>query len=126
VSEQPAARRGADLQVEPGDSLRWPGTRPVLVSNDQMRDHKLEMLEPMLFRRWYSNFIVNYSFSGFIGGSRTSAEIGFSPAKFYSREIQGNLDNSRSMVWHFPLEDAPDEWLCLRQPANSGHRDSGV
>jgi Zc3h12a-like Ribonuclease NYN domain len=126
VSEQTAARKGADLRVEPGDGLRWPGARPVLVSNDQMRDHKLEMLEPMLFRRWYSNFIVNYSFSGFLGEDRTSAEIGFSPANFYSREIQGNPDNSQSMVWHFPLEDAPDEWLCLRLPTKAGFRDSEV
>jgi Zc3h12a-like Ribonuclease NYN domain len=126
VSEQTEARKGADLQVEPGDSLRWPGTRPVLVSNDQMRDHKLEMLEPMLFRRWYSNFIVIYSFSGFLGEARTSAEIGFSPAKFYSREIQGNPDNAQSMVWHFPLEDAPDEWLCLRLPTKADFRDSEV
>lgn len=126
VSEQTAARKGTDLQVEPGDSMRWPGTRPVLVSNDQMRDHKLEMLEPMLFRRWYSNFIVNYSFSGFTGAARTSAEIGFSPAKFYSREIQGNHDSSQSMVWHFPLEDAPDEWLCLRLPTASDIRESEV
>jgi hypothetical protein len=116
VSEQTVARNGRILDVEAGDSARWPGTRPVLLSNDQMRDHKLELLEPMLFRRWYSNFIVNYNFSGFVGDTCTSPEIGFSPADFFSREIQGNADRTGEMVWHFPIADSRDQWFCVRLP----------
>jgi hypothetical protein len=55
ISDQTASRKGADLTVPPQDeSGRWPGMRPMLVTNDQMRDHRLELMEPRLFRRWYS------------------------------------------------------------------------
>ena len=118
VSEQTVARFDRDLDVAPGcPKGRWPGTRPVLITNDQMRDHQLEMLMPVLFRRWYSNYIVNYNFMGFFGETCTDREIGFSPADFFSREIQGNQDpSSKATVWHFPLADSQDEWFCLRIP----------
>ena len=45
---------------------RWPGNRPMLISNDKLRDHKMSLLEPRLFRRWYSNFLVNFTFSAFV------------------------------------------------------------
>lgn len=119
VSNQTNSRNGQDLNVAKGDdSGRWPGARPILVSNDQMRDHKIEMLEPLLFRRWYSNFIVNYNFTGFVGGDCPNAEIGFSAADFFSREIQGNKDPHGATVWHIPLADTDDEWLCLRIPTH--------
>ena len=116
VSEQRVSRNGKDISV-PVDNPegRWPGTRPILISNDQMRDHKLEMLEPMLFRRWFSNYIVNYNFSGFVGPDCDQPEIGFTPVDFFSREIQGNKSND-GMVWHFPIADTLDEWLCVRIP----------
>ncbi|KAL3896129.1 MAG: hypothetical protein SGARI_007253, partial [Bacillariaceae sp.] len=77
--------------VQPGNAEgRWPGTRPMLISNDKLRDHKLSLLEPRLFRRWFSNFMVNFTFSAFVGGECTDREIGFRTADFYSREIQGN------------------------------------
>lgn len=117
-SNQTKSRNGQDIHVEPGNEEgRWPGARPIIVSNDQMRDHKLDMLEPKLFRRWYSNFMVNYNFTGFVGRECLDAEIGFSSADFFSREIQGNKGSSGAMVWHFPLADTEDEWLCLRVPA---------
>jgi hypothetical protein len=124
VSEQSVSRNGRELGVEAGDRLRWPGTRPVILSNDQLRDHKLELLEPMLFRRWYSNFIVNYNFSGFVGDACTSPEIGFSPADFFSREIQGNRDATGTMVWHFPIADTRDEWFCVRIPIRTDETSS--
>lgn len=102
---------------------RWPGIRPMLVSNDQMRDHKLSLLEPRLFRRWYSNFIVNFTFSAFVGDQCVDKEIGFSTADFYSHEIQGNdvLDGDRNCgtAWHFPVSDwEDDESFCVRIPLN--------
>lgn len=117
MSQQTKSRKGRDLSVSPEDIQgRWPGKRPVLVSNDQMRDHHLEMLEPMLFRRWYSNNIVNYHLSAVVDGKRSPNSIGFSAADFYSREIQGNKDEAGSMVWHFPVADSDQEWFCIRIP----------
>ena len=101
---------------------RWPGNRPMLVSNDKMRDHKLSLLEPRLFRRWYSNFIVNFTFCAFVGEECVDKEIGFSTADFYSREIQGNevVDEAgvtRGTIWHFPVSDWDDnESFCVRIP----------
>eukprot|EP00977_Amphora_coffeiformis_P024453 scaffold15910_cov193-Amphora_coffeaeformis.AAC.7 len=114
VSKQTNSRAGRDLTVPPDDpSGRWPGTRPVLITNDQMRDHKLAMLEPMLFRRWYSNYIVNYNFPAFVGSECSRPEIGFSPADFFSREIQCNKMSNGNTVWHFPVSDMQDVWFCL-------------
>lgn len=114
VSKQTTSRNGRDLTVPPDDpSLRWPGTRPVLMTNDQMRDHKLGMLEPMIFRRWYSNYIVNYNFPAFVGSECSHPEIGFSPADFFSREIQRNQTSDGDNAWHFPISDMQDVWFCL-------------
>ena len=114
VSKQRTSRAGRDLAVPPDDpSGRWPGTRPVLITNDQMRDHKLGMLEPMLFRRWYSNYIVNYNFPAFVGSECSHPDIGFSPADFFSREIQCNAMSNGNKVWHFPVSDMQDVWFCL-------------
>jgi hypothetical protein len=109
---------GTDLSVAAGDpNGRWPGARPVLVTNDQMRDHQLEMLKlPRLFRRWYSNCIVNYHFAAFVEGKNTHGAIGFSPADFFSREIQGNKTDDGAMMWHFPLAGKDDEYFCIRMP----------
>jgi pentatricopeptide repeat protein len=120
VSQQTASRKGKDLYVPPGDpSGRWAGTRPFLVSNDLLSDHKLEMMEPMLFRRWYANFIINYNFSAFVRGECNYPEMGFSHADFFSREIQANPSENNSQVWHFPLSDmGDDDWFCVRIPNN--------
>lgn len=96
---------------------RWPGIRPMLISNDKLRDHKLSLLEPRLFRRWYSNFLVNFAFSAFVNDECADMEIGFRTADFYSREIQGNSTNGDGTTWHFPVRDwAENECLCLRIP----------
>jgi len=96
---------------------RWPGNRPMLISNDKLRDHKMSLLEPRLFRRWYSNFLVNFTFSAFVGDECTDKEIGFKTADFYSREIQGNASNPNEMTWHFPVSDWDEnESLCIRIP----------
>jgi hypothetical protein len=120
VSEQLKSSKGKNLFVPPGNpDGRWPGIRPMLVSNDKMRDHKLSLLEPRLFRRWYSNFIVNFTFSAFVDDICVDKEIGFRTADFYSREIQGNLidgeEGTGCMAWHFPVSDwDKNESFCVR------------
>jgi len=47
VSDQGASQDGRDLSVLSNDANgRFPGIRPMLMTNDQMRDHRLE---PRLF-----------------------------------------------------------------------------
>lgn len=124
VSSQGDRWTSADQYIQPDNAEgRWAGIRPMLVSNDQMRDHKLSLLEPRLFRRWYSNFIVNFTFSAFVGDTCVDKEIGFSTADFYSREIQGNVTHSEDGVemgtaWHFPISDwGQNESFCIRIPS---------
>ena len=127
VSDQINSRKGESIFVEPGNPEgRWPGARPMLVSNDQMRDHKLELIEPRLFRRWYACHIVNYNFTGFVNSQCVDGEIGYSPADVFSREIQGNPsplageEGSAGMAWHFPVEDWPtSDRFVLRYPNRS-------
>lgn len=120
VSPQTASRRGKDLSVPPGNNRgRWPGTRPVVITNDQMRDHQLDLLDPFLFRRWFSNYIVNYSFAAFVNGVCTHPDIGFTPADFFSKEIQSSRDQHGSTTWHFPIADTRHEWFCCRIPAKN-------
>jgi len=120
VSRQSVSSNGANLDVPPhNEEGRWPGTRPMLITNDQMRDHKLELLDPRLFRRWSSSYIVNYDFPPLPSDRASDKEITFQPADFFSREIQGNPSNgnNHNSVWHFPV----NEWdrndrFCVRIP----------
>merc|ERR1712183_202460 len=128
VSDQTMSRNGVDLSVSSDDPKgRFPGTRPMLITNDQMRDHKLELLEPRLFRRWYGCHIVNYTFTAFVMGESVAGnEIGFSQADFFSREIQGNPSGDGGGVtdsawgghaWHFPVSCwSLDERFVVRIP----------
>lgn len=96
----------ANVYVASSDDERFPGIRPMLVSNDQMRDHKLELLEPKLFRRWYSSHIVTYSISPFEEDEWEPRTVNFAPADSFSREIQGNPMDEKIMsrtAWHFPV-----------------------
>jgi hypothetical protein len=123
VSNQTRSRNEVDLHV-PTDNTegRWPGTRPMLITNDQMRDHKLGLMEPRLFRRWTSCYIVNYSFTAFVKAESIDREIGFSTADFFSREIQRNETNTGA-VWHFPVSDWDlDDRFCIRIPDIIRHR----
>jgi len=131
VSDQTTSRNGQDLSVSNDDpNHRFPGTRPMLITNDQMRDHRFDLLEPRLFRRWYGCHIVNYNFTAFVlGESVANNEIGFSQADFFSREIQGNpsgintagddIDDGEweGQAWHFPVNDWDlDERFVIRIP----------
>lgn len=124
VSNQTLSRNGATLDVSlHNEDGRFPGTRPILLTNDQMRDHKLELLEPRLFRRWVSSHIVNYHFPPFVNDAWEEREVTFAPADFTSREIQGNPSNSNgdndngAMAWHFPVRDwDKNDRFCVRIP----------
>lgn len=104
---------------------KWPGTRPILITNDQMRDHKLELLEPHLFRRWFSSHIVNYEFDPFVKDIWEEREIKFVKADSFSREIQGNPQSSMTtkhtsssaIAWHFPVQGwSHNDRFCVRIP----------
>lgn len=116
VSNQTKSRNGADLSISPGPECgRFPGLRPILVSNDQMRDHKLALLEPRLFRRWSSSHIVNYNISLYEKDEWEERQVRFFPADFFSREIQSNTLNADGRAWHFPVAEWGDyDRLCIR------------
>jgi hypothetical protein len=112
-----AAQHDSDGTTTPSNlGTQMPGLRPILVTNDQMRDHKLELLEPRLFRRWTSCHIVNYNLHPYEQNEWETRRIEFSPADAFSREIQGNpaTTHTGATAWHFPV----DEWghhdrLCV-------------
>lgn len=97
---------------------RFPGLRPLLISNDMMRDHRLELLEPRLFRRWKNCHIVNYKIRPFVDNEWEERGVGLAPADFFSREIQGNEvadAGNKCTAWHFPVTEwAEPHRLCIR------------
>jgi hypothetical protein len=91
-------------------SGRFPGVRPLLVTNDQMRDHRLQLLEPRLFRRWTSCHVVKYHIEPFEKVSEREGKVTLFPADFFSREIQCNkaVRFGTNMAWHFPITEWPE------------------
>lgn len=107
-------------------SSRFPGLRPLLITNDQMRDHKLSLLhDPRSFRRWTSCHIVKYTIELYQNSEWEERNITFVPADFFSREIQGNSigtipspsrsDNHETgTAWHIPVTGWEDpQRLCI-------------
>lgn len=100
-----------------------PGLRPLLISNDQMRDHKWALLAPRLFRRWTSCHIVRYNFGLYdLDPWAEDRPVNLEPADVFSREIQGNpIPSSRGgTAWHIPVtewtEEYPHDRLVIRLP----------
>ncbi len=122
VSNQTVSSNGFDIKVSSSNDGRWPGTRPILVTNDQMRDHKLELIEPRLFRRWFSSHIVNYEFTPFVNDIAEDRDITFVKADSFSREIQRNpsftdCTNDGAIAWHFPVKGwNHSDRFCVRIP----------
>jgi len=115
VSNQTNATQRGDLSIPIGDDQgRFPGMRPMLITNDQMRDHKLDLLEPREFRRWCSCHIVNYDIAIYEKDEwEEDRQITLVPADSFSREIQPNMHKrGKGNVWHFPIGDSLD-WLCI-------------
>jgi len=117
ISEQLASRKGVNLDVPANNPEgRWPGTRPMIITNDQLKDLKIEMLEPRLFRRWFSSHIVNYTFTAFVDDECADDDICFSAADFFSREIQREPSKDGT-IWHIPVSDWDiNDRLCIRLP----------
>lgn len=106
ITKQIGLDSGSNFNHPGGGVL--PGIRPILVSNDQMRDHKLELLEPKLFRRWFSTHIVTFTISHFEEDEWEDRAIRFAPADSFSCEIQGNPIVRQGMAgtaWHLPVAE---------------------
>merc|ERR1711957_345780 len=116
------------------------------MSNDQMRDHRLDLLEPRLFRRWYSCHIVNFEFQPFVTDEYDmNNNLNLSMSDFFSSEIQCNNNNALlpllsssssnhpsstsktstveeededvNMAWHFPVKEwDKNDRFCVRIP----------
>lgn len=97
----------------------FPGLRPLLVTNDQMRDHRLSLLEPREFLRWTSCHIVKYEIAPYKTDEWEPRQVSFHPADMFSCEIQGNShpDGCGSLVWHFPVAEWPrHDRFCVYIP----------
>lgn len=97
---------------------RFPGVRPMLITCDQMRDHKLDLLEPREFRRWSSCHIVNYNISSSVPGEQQHQDsnliVEFLRADFFSHEIQGNPHGHRKgLVWHLPVSEWNESFFFI-------------
>lgn len=123
VSNQTASTNGLSIDVaKNNEEGRFPGLRPIVISNDKMRDHKDELLDEREFRRWACSHIVNYNFTEFIEDQRDEREISFYAADIFSDEIQGNECPGGGMAWHFPVSEwDANERFCLRLPSANGN-----
>jgi hypothetical protein len=120
VSNQTVSTKGENIDVPKNNtSGRFPGLRPMVISNDKMRDHKMDLLEERSFRRWCCSHIVNYNFTEFVENSTEPREISFHAADVFSDEIQGNeCPDSSGMAWHFPVTEWDgNERFVIRLPS---------
>lgn len=121
VSNQTASTNGESIDVPKNttEGGRFPGLRPMVISNDKMRDHKMDLLEERAFRRWCCSHIVNYNFTDFIENKEEEREITFHNADVFSDEIQGNeCPGGGGVAWHFPVSEWDgNERFCLRLPS---------
>ena len=123
ISSQEKSSNGKSLDVTPEQAElenRFPGTRPMVLSNDLMRDHRLELFDPRLFRRWTASHIVNYNFTAFVNDECVDPEVGFSTPDFFSHEIQANPSTNGDTTWHIPVSDwTKNERLVIRLPSDT-------
>lgn len=108
--------RAAEVVQAENPTGRFPGLRPMLVTNDQMRDHKLALLEPRLFRRWKGSHIVKYKIQPYQENEWETRQVDFAPADFFSREIQVNEASGpmSGRAWHIPVTTWDhNERLCI-------------
>jgi len=126
VSNQTTSTAGQTIHVPKNNTEgRFPGLRPMVISNDKMRDHKMDLLEERAFRRWCCSHIVNYNFTEYIENHTEEREITFNNADVFSDEIQVNGrgggddgEEGGGRVWHFPVSGWDgNERFCLRLPA---------
>jgi pentatricopeptide repeat protein len=123
VSMQTKSTNGLSIDVaKNNEEGRFPGLRPIVISNDKMRDHKDDLLDERAFRRWACSHIVNYNFTEYIEGQQDEREISFHAADIFSDEIQRNECPGGGMAWHFPVSEwDANERFCLRLPSANGN-----
>eukprot|EP00522_Entomoneis_paludosa_P013426 CAMPEP_0172461178 /NCGR_PEP_ID=MMETSP1065-20121228/39579_1 /TAXON_ID=265537 /ORGANISM="Amphiprora paludosa, Strain CCMP125" /LENGTH=761 /DNA_ID=CAMNT_0013216419 /DNA_START=39 /DNA_END=2324 /DNA_ORIENTATION=- len=124
ANQRGISRTSSSLQMDTNEERqRLSGLRPILITNDQMRDHRLALLDPRPFRRWTSCHIVNYHVEACDDHEKWNPErrVSLFPPSTFSREIQCNKIPAASdrNVWHFPVTgwDEPDRLcvsLCLK------------
>jgi hypothetical protein len=116
VSNQTKSTNGANIHVpKNNDESRFPGLRPMVISNDRMRDHRLDLLDERSFRRWCCSHIVNYNYTEYIEDMADDREITFHAADIFSDEIQCNECPEGGNVWHFPVSEwEANDRFCLR------------
>lgn len=119
VSNQTQSTNGENIDVAKNNTEgRFPGLRPMAISNDKMRDHKMDLLDERSFRRWCCSHIVNYNFTEYVEDQRDEREISFHAADVFSDEIQRNDCPGGGVVWHFPVSEWDgNERFCLRLPS---------
>ena len=97
-----------------------PGLRPIVISNDQMRDHRLALMDPRPFRRWTSTHFVNYHIDAYDNDTwEPGRTVKLVPPITFSREIQVNEVPSipGRKAWHFPITGWGDaERFCISFP----------
>jgi hypothetical protein len=83
------------------------GEGRMVVTNDEMRDHWLHLLEHRLFRRWKEGQLVHFEFVR--NGDPTSWQIRLQPPPSWAHATQCSPNG----VWHIASSD-DDSWLCAQ------------
>ena len=84
------------------------GSKGILVSNDEMRDHLFNLLAPKYFKKWKQRHQMRYTFSG---DPNTLAFENPPPFTRCTQVLRKATDGS--MSWMFPVAGTDDDdWLC--------------
>jgi len=79
-----------------------------VVTNDQMRDHRLALLDPRPFLRWKTTKIIRFDFSHawetdkIVNGTIDVPRVTLIQPPLVSPEIQRSTDDEH-LIWHFPI-----------------------
>ena len=85
--------------------------QPLVITNDQMRDHHFQMLSQRCFLKWRERHVVRFGFKN-LYNHRVPPTFWF-PLP-YSTRIQNNIqdnesDHAKSLIWHFPVRQKGDK-----------------
>lgn len=93
------------------------GIGPIVVSNDQLRDHKAGTALPKIFNAWTSTHVAEFELQHAISHDRPVPFVMVEPPPKYVAAISRSEADSR--CWHVPgVDSVPGalEWLCLTLP----------
>ncbi|CAM9560077.1 unnamed protein product [Discosporangium mesarthrocarpum] len=95
-----------------------PEGRACVVTNDEMRDHRMALLQPVPFQRWKNTQVRRFrilwdSACTSRQGTRTPLEVVVQDPPHFTRDMQGTSPRGGVSTWHIPLGDTGDQWLCL-------------